>query len=312
MLLRNVGEGVGDRPGLDARQQAALGAHHPRRRHRRDHRDGHGLAWSRASGARSSTRSKSPGPTTFYVIRFFSQTPLNPDRLPYEVRIRPVLQRSDAEAIRRAAGGALRRDLGAGLPADRVPGEQHPAGDRVRRGRPLHGDPGRHAPQGPLVQPGGARPGSPSSCWRATWRICLFGRLDPLGKQVGIGGRSFRVIGDVRETRRTSSSRRARRPQGWSRSRARESSFQYDETNALFLAVKPRSRIEVGPAMDAVTVALRRARGPPARETRTPSTSSPRTRSWTWSATSPPTSSWRWWRSPAWRCWWAGSASWRS
>ena len=26
----------------------------------------------------------------FYVMRFFSQTPLNPDRLPYEVRIRPV------------------------------------------------------------------------------------------------------------------------------------------------------------------------------------------------------------------------------
>ena len=28
------------------------------------------------------------GPTTFYVIRFFSQTPLNPDNLPREVRIR--------------------------------------------------------------------------------------------------------------------------------------------------------------------------------------------------------------------------------
>ena len=41
------------------------------------------------------------GPTTFYVVRYFSQTPVNPDRLPYEVRIRPVLQRSDAEAIQR-------------------------------------------------------------------------------------------------------------------------------------------------------------------------------------------------------------------
>jgi putative ABC transport system permease protein len=40
---------------------------------------------------------------------------------------------------------------------------------------------------------------------------------------------------------------------------ARES-FHYDETNALFIAVKPRSGIEVGPAMDAVTVALRRVR----------------------------------------------------
>src|SRR6266849_3967293 len=41
------------------------------------------------------------GPTAFYVMRFFSQTPLNPDRLPYEVRIRPVLETSDADAIRR-------------------------------------------------------------------------------------------------------------------------------------------------------------------------------------------------------------------
>ena len=41
------------------------------------------------------------GPTTFYVVRYFSQTPLNPDRLPYEVRIRPVLGRADADAIAR-------------------------------------------------------------------------------------------------------------------------------------------------------------------------------------------------------------------
>ena len=65
------------------------------------------------------------GPTTFYVIRFFSQTPLNPDRLPYEVRIRPVLQRSDADAIRRVPEIALCADLGAGLPEDGVPGGTH-------------------------------------------------------------------------------------------------------------------------------------------------------------------------------------------
>jgi putative ABC transport system permease protein len=40
---------------------------------------------------------------------------------------------------------------------------------------------------------------------------------------------------------------------------ARES-FQYDETNALFVAVKPRTGVTVDAAMDAVTVALRRAR----------------------------------------------------
>src|SRR5690348_1816917 len=33
------------------------------------------------------------GPTTLRIVRFFSQTPLNPDQLPREVRIRPVLRR---------------------------------------------------------------------------------------------------------------------------------------------------------------------------------------------------------------------------
>src|SRR3989454_9999972 len=39
------------------------------------------------------------GPTTFYVVRVFSQTPLNPDALPKEVRIRPVVKAEEAEAI---------------------------------------------------------------------------------------------------------------------------------------------------------------------------------------------------------------------
>src|SRR5437867_12720614 len=41
------------------------------------------------------------GPNVFYVIRFLSETPLNPDRLPREVRIRPAVNSRDAETIRR-------------------------------------------------------------------------------------------------------------------------------------------------------------------------------------------------------------------
>ncbi|HEV8453882.1 MAG TPA: ABC transporter permease, partial [Gemmatimonadales bacterium] len=40
-------------------------------------------------------------PNAFYVMRYFSQTPLNPQNLPYEVRIRPVVSAEDADAIRR-------------------------------------------------------------------------------------------------------------------------------------------------------------------------------------------------------------------
>src|SRR5437660_6939335 len=41
------------------------------------------------------------GPTTFRVLRFFSQTPLNPDQLPREVRVRPVLKPEEATALAR-------------------------------------------------------------------------------------------------------------------------------------------------------------------------------------------------------------------
>src|SRR2546428_12558505 len=41
------------------------------------------------------------GPTTFRILRFFSQTPLSPDALPREVRIRPVLKPEEATALAR-------------------------------------------------------------------------------------------------------------------------------------------------------------------------------------------------------------------
>src|ERR671928_929842 len=39
------------------------------------------------------------GPTTFYVVKVFSQTPLNPDRLPKWVRIRPDLEEAEARRL---------------------------------------------------------------------------------------------------------------------------------------------------------------------------------------------------------------------
>ncbi len=41
---------------------------------------------------------------------------------------------------------------------------------------------------------------------------------------------------------------------------AARQNFRYDETNSLFIAVKPRSGVSVGEAQDLVTVALRQAR----------------------------------------------------
>src|SRR5258705_106455 len=40
------------------------------------------------------------GPTTFYVVKVFSQTPVNPDRLPKWIRVRPDLVEAEAERIK--------------------------------------------------------------------------------------------------------------------------------------------------------------------------------------------------------------------
>jgi putative ABC transport system permease protein len=198
------------------------------------------------------------GPTTLYVIRYFSQTPVNPDRLPYEVRIRPVLQRSDAEAIRR-------------LPEVRYAGiwvqvfqKAEYQGVRTQQVVIFGADDGYMEIQGGTLLRGrffsGAElAGEPVIVLESAVADRLFGRLDPLGEQVRIGGISFRVIGVFEKPSNIFE------PPGQATggvvpfTSAREN-FRYDETNALFVAVKPRAGVEIGPATDAVTVALRRAR----------------------------------------------------
>jgi putative ABC transport system permease protein len=198
------------------------------------------------------------GPTTFYIIRYFSQTPINPDRLPYEVRIRPVLQRSDADAVRR-------------LPEVRYAGiwvqvfqKIEYQGARTQQVIVFGADDRYMEIQGGTLLRGrffsrAELTGEPVVVLESAVADRLFGRLDPLGKQVRVGGRSLRVIGVFEKPSNIFE------PPGQATggvvpfATARES-FEYDETNALFIAVKPRSGITTGPAMDAVTVALRRVR----------------------------------------------------
>src|SRR5262245_59952722 len=58
------------------------------------------------------------GPTTFYVMKIFSQTPLNPDALPKYVRVRPDLTRVEADRLARLPGisyAGIRAQIGARL-----------------------------------------------------------------------------------------------------------------------------------------------------------------------------------------------------
>lgn len=198
------------------------------------------------------------GPTTFYVLRYFSQSPLNPDRLPYEVRIRPVLQRSDAVAIARMpeiryAGiwvQVFQKVEFQGVRTQQV--VIFGADDRymdVQGGTLLRG---RMFTRAELA-------GEPVIVLEQSAADRVFGRLDPLGAQVRVGGSSFRVIG-IYQRPANIFEPPGQETGGIVPFAAARERFQYDETNSLFIAVKPRTGVTVNQAMDAVTIALRRAR----------------------------------------------------
>jgi putative ABC transport system permease protein len=198
------------------------------------------------------------GPTTFYVIRYFSQSPLNPDRLPYEVRIRPVVQHSDAEAIRR-----LPEVRYAGLWVQVFQKAEY-RGVRTQQVIIFGADDQYMQIQGGTLLRGrffsrAELTGEPVIVLETAVADRLFGRLEPLGAQVRIGGVSFRVIG-IFEKPSNIFEPPGQETGGVVPFEAARESFRYDETQGLFLPVKPRAGVGVGPAMDAVTVALRRTR----------------------------------------------------
>ncbi|HEV8356738.1 MAG TPA: ABC transporter permease [Gemmatimonadales bacterium] len=197
-------------------------------------------------------------PNVFYVMRFFSQTPLNPDRLPYEVRIRPVLDEGDAAAIQQAEevrraglwnqslnrleyqGSATQMLLvyGADDSFLEALGGTLAAGRNFTVGELKNGDVA-------ILEE------------EATRR--LFGPVSPIGETVRIGGRALRVVGVWRRPDN------AFQPPGFSIGalvpfQVAKHAFRYDDTNDLFIVVVGRSGIAVTDAKDQATVALRRKR----------------------------------------------------
>ncbi len=87
----------------------------------------------------------------------------------------------------------------------------------------------------------------------------LFGRIDPLDRVLRIGGKALRVIGIYQKPDNIFE------PPGQEIGgvipfETARQNFRYDETNSLFIAVKPRSGVPAAEAQDLVTVALRQTR----------------------------------------------------
>jgi putative ABC transport system permease protein len=200
------------------------------------------------------------GPTTFYVVRVWSQTPVNPDRLPKYIRIRPDL--ADAEARRIATlpeisyaamwGQSQARLEHNGLRTQKL--ALVGADDRFTeiQGGEL-GD-GRWFTKAELAS------GSNVIVLEESAARKIFGRENPIGKQVHVGGRPAQVIGIYVKAGNIFE------PPGQSIGaiipyKMLDHQFYIDKINALWIPVKPKKGIGIHAAQEAVTIALREMRG---------------------------------------------------
>ena len=199
------------------------------------------------------------GPSTFYVIKVFSETPINPDRLPAHVRIRPDLARREAERISdlpeisyaaiwaqafgRVEYNGVRTQMLTVMGAD-------DGFTRIQGGELTDG---RWFTRGELAS------GAAVAVLDGDVARRVFGRERALGRTVRVGGRPMEVIGLYQPPGNIFS------PPGQQIGAIipfllADRQFMIDRTNALWIPVKPRAGVSVAVAQEAVTIALREMR----------------------------------------------------
>jgi putative ABC transport system permease protein len=199
------------------------------------------------------------GPTTFYVLKVWSQTPVNPQDLPAWIRIRPDLTPDDADRIAKLPEIKYAAIWG------QIQNKTEYAGVRTNIGVVIGADNGYPEIYGGELTEGRwfthseLQSGQPAVVLSVDVEKKIFGAIQPLDKWVKIGGRPFRVVGIYQEAANIFS------PPGQQTHaiipyRAMDHQFFIDKTNALFIPVKPRAGVTVAQAQEAVTIAMREAR----------------------------------------------------
>lgn len=199
------------------------------------------------------------GPTTFYVVKVFAQTPLNPENLPKWVRVRPNL--SEDEAKRIAALPEIKYAALWGQMLNKIEYE----GTRTGLGLVTGADDGYSEIYGGELSDGRwftkseMASGAAVVVLESDVAIKLFGSIHPLDKQVRVGGRPARVIGVYQAAANIFE------PPGQEQFaivpfKMLDHQFTIDKTNALFICVKPWPSFSVEDAQGAVTVAMRELR----------------------------------------------------
>ena len=199
------------------------------------------------------------GPTTFYVMKVFSQTPLNPDNLPAWVRVRPNLTAAEAERIaalpevryaaiwaqvlNRVSYEAVHTNVGVIMGADDGYPEIY-GGELVA---------GRWFTKAEL------RAGDAVAVLDADAATKLFGVTPPLDKWIKVGARPARVVG-VYQAAKNIFEPPGQKVHAIVPYRFMDRGYTIDKTNAMFIPVKPQSGVTVAEAQGAVTIALRELR----------------------------------------------------
>ena len=199
------------------------------------------------------------GPTTFYVIKAFSQTPVNPDRLPVWIRIRPDLTDDEGRRIQELPEISYAAIWG------QAQGRLEYKGVRTQAVLLMGADDRFTEIQGGDLVSGRwfTKPeltaGASVAVLEEGAAHKIFGGEGPLGKQVHIGGRPMTVIGLYQKAGNIFE------PPGQAIGAIMpyltlDHQFYLDKTNAVFIAVKPKRGVTAEQAQEAVTIAMREIR----------------------------------------------------
>jgi putative ABC transport system permease protein len=199
------------------------------------------------------------GPTTFYVVKVFSNTPVNPDRPPKWIRVRPNLKEEEAQRIAKLPeisyaaiwGQAVGRLEYNGLRTGNL--AIVGADDRYMEIQGGELQQGRWFTQSELSS------GAPVVVLQEDAARRVFGAESPIDKMVQFGGRPMRVVGLYTPPGNIFS------PPGQDIGaivpyKFLDHAFYVDPINALYIPVKPKASVPIQDAKDAVTIALREMR----------------------------------------------------
>jgi putative ABC transport system permease protein len=199
------------------------------------------------------------GPTTFYVVKVYSQTPLNPDAVPKWIRVRPNLTKHEADRIAALPGIAY------GSIWAQIAGRLEYKGQRTQVTQIFGADDRFTEIQGGELSAGRwftraeLTAGSSVAVVQENAARRLFGRENPVGKTIRLGGRPVEVIGLYVPPENIFA------PQGAETGAIvpyvlLDHQFTIDHTQGQYIAIKPRPGVTVERAQDAVTVLMRELR----------------------------------------------------